>query len=86
MDTEVCKMWGSYARGPVDSPFGQRRASWRNGNYSFSIREVILFPSRMFWRKKKKEKNQKIEGIFSPCNKKEQLSILKPIDAGLDGL
>lgn len=36
--------------------------------------------------KKKKEKNQKIEGIFSPCNKEEQLSILKPIDAGLDGL
>lgn len=64
MDTEVCKMWGSYARGPVDSPFGQRRASWRNGNHSFSIREVILFPSRMFWRKKRRKKIKKLK-VFS---------------------
>lgn len=60
----VCKMWGSYARGPVNSPFGQRRASWRNGNYSFSIREVILFPSRMFWRKKRRKKIKKLK-VFS---------------------
>lgn len=82
MDTEVCKMWGSYARGPVNSPFGQLK-KWKlflqhQRSNSVSQQDVL--------EKKKREKNQKIEGIFSPCNKKEQLSILKPIDAGLDGL
>lgn len=47
MDTEVCKMWGSHARGGSIPPHGQRQASWRNGKSSLSSGGGILHHSRM---------------------------------------
>lgn len=59
--TQKCVRCGAPTRVARSIPL---LASWRNGNYSFSIREVILFPSRMFWRKKRGKKIKKLK-VFS---------------------